>query len=452
MKKNEIFARRRQRVLEQLERYDLLILPAAPERPRSRDVNHPYRQDSDLYYLTGFPEPEAVLLLRRDSPSFVLFCRPEDPNRAIWEGPVAGLEGGKAHYGAEESFSIEQLKEKLPEFLSGIERIFYPIGRYRDFDRLLLESYLKVQQRSRTGVRLPTAFVDSGEILSEMRLRKMPEELELMQRAVAISAEAHVQAMATCRPGLYEYQIEAELLYHFHQRGARFPAYPPIVASGKNSCILHYTANCDELKAGELLLIDAGAEYDHYAADITRTFPISGYFSPEQRAIYELVLEAQLAAIETIKPGVPFNVPHETAVELLTRGLIRLGLLDGDPKKLIEEGKYKSFYMHRTGHWLGMDVHDVGRYKVGDEWRQLEPGMVLTVEPGLYIAPNSQEADPKWWGIGIRIEDDVLVTERGHEVLSAEVPKRVEALEAVVGSNLSGTTDLRGKAEEKWHG
>ncbi len=434
MQRFDLFRQRREQVLERLGRFDLLILPAAPERPRSRDVHYPYRQDSDFYYLTGFGEPEAVLLLRHDAPKFILFCRREDPKRSLWEGPVAGLEGAKTLYGAEESFAIDELEEKLPELLEGVERIFYPIGRYPQFDRKLLTAYGQVQQRSRTGIRLPSSLVDSGELLHEMRLRKDPLELELMRRAIAISARAHREVMAIAKPGLFEYQLEAELLYRFRREGASGPAYPPIVASGKNGCILHYTANRDPLRAGELLLIDAGAEFDHYAADITRTCPISGRFSPEQRALYELVLEAQLAAIETIEPGAPFNLPHQTAVEVLTRGLVRLGLLDGDPKRLIEEERYKRFYMHRTGHWLGMDVHDVGRYKLGEAWRPLEPGMVLTVEPGLYISPDGDGVPPKWRGIAIRIEDDVLVTETGREVLSREAPKAVEELEEVVGS------------------
>ncbi|MCX8049979.1 MAG: Xaa-Pro aminopeptidase, partial [Methylohalobius sp.] len=424
----EVFARRRADFLSRLSEKEAAILAAAPPRPRNRDVEFPYRQDSDFYYLTGFSEPGsvAVFLPGRKQGQYVLFCHEYDPHKAIWEGYHAGLRGAKEHYGAEEAYSIEEVDKIMPNLLAGRERLHCSLGKDPLLDQKLLAWVGAVKRQARAGVKSPREFIDLEQTLHEMRLIKSPEEIAVIRRAAEISAQAHIHAMQMCRPGLYEYQIEAEIVHQFMQLGARSPAYPCIVASGENACVLHYTHNSKQLKAGELLLIDAGAEYDYYAADVTRTFPVNGRFTSLQRAVYELVLEAQLAAIDKVRPGNHWNEPHEAAVRVLVKGMIKLGLLEGAPSRLIKKEAYKSFYMHRTGHWLGMDVHDVGAYKVNDEWRELRPGMVLTVEPGLYIGQQCKEVAKKWRGIGVRIEDDVLVTEEGCEVLTCAVPKTVE--------------------------
>ncbi|MDD5272904.1 MAG: aminopeptidase P N-terminal domain-containing protein, partial [Methylovulum sp.] len=390
--------------------------------------------DSDFFYLTGFNEAEAlaVFVPGREEGEYILFCREFDATKALWEGAHAGLEGATQHYAADEAFPIEEVHERLPDLLAGKRKVFYPMGQDADLDNSVLEWIKQLRQKARSGVVAPHELSALEHILHEMRLFKSPAELKLMRHAAEVSAQGHIKAMQACKAGLYEYQVEAELLYHFMQAGLRAVAYPSIVAGGKNACTLHYTANNCELKDGDLLLIDAGAECDHYAADITRTFPVSGRFSDPQQQLYQLVLDAQFAAIDQVKPGASWIAPHEAAVEVLTRGLVKLGLLKGRVKKLIKDEKYKAFYMHRTGHWLGMDVHDVGDYKVNDTWRTLEPGMVLTVEPGLYIPADCKDVEAKWRGIGIRIEDDVLVTEDGHEVLTRSVPKTIAEIEAIM--------------------
>jgi Xaa-Pro aminopeptidase len=409
------------------------ILPTAPVRVRNRDVYYPYRADSDFYYLTHFPEPEAVMVLvpGREHGEYILFCRERNPEKEIWEGRRAGLEGAREIYGADDAFPIDDIDEILPGLLENRDKVFYSMGRDPDFDAHLMNWVNEVRAKSRNGVHAPGEFVTLDHILHEMRLFKGPEEIRLMKRAAKISAQAHRRAMQACRPGMMEYEIEAELLHEFRKSGSPFPAYPPIVGGGANGCILHYTENNAELKPGDLLLIDAGAEIDGYAADVTRTFPVSGRYSGEQRAIYELVLAAQQAAIEQVRPGKHWNDPHENAVRVLTQGLKDLGLLNGAVDGHIENGDYKRFYMHRTGHWLGMDVHDVGDYKLDDTWRLLEPGMVLTVEPGLYIATAS-DIPVGFRNIGVRIEDDVLVTRDGNEVLSRDAPKAVDEIEALM--------------------
>nr|BAL53166.1 X-Pro aminopeptidase [uncultured Gammaproteobacteria bacterium] len=434
--KAEVFARRRADFLTRLGEEAAAILAAAPPRLRNRDVEFPYRQDSDFYYLTGFPEPNAVavFLPGRKRGQYVLFCQEYDAQKAIWEGDHAGLKGARKLYGAEEAYSINEIDAVIPKLLVGRKRLYCSLGKDLQFEQKVFLWVGAVKRQARAGVGAPEEFIDIGRVLHEMRLIKFPEEVAAIRRAAEISAQAHLRAMRVCRPGLYEYQIEAEIIHQFMQNGARSPAYPSIVASGANACVLHYTSNNKRLAAGELLLIDAGAEYDYYAADVTRTFPVDGRFTSPQRAIYELVLEAQLAAIDKVRPGNRWNEPHEAAVRVLVKGLVKLGLLDGSPARLIKSEAYKDFYMHRTGHWLGMDVHDVGSYKVDDEWRELRPGMVLTVEPGLYIRPNCKHVPKKWRGIGVRIEDDVLVTESGCEVLTETVPKTVEAIEAWMGA------------------
>ncbi len=433
MEKRE-FTRRRKRLMDRVETGGIVIQPNAPERIRSRDVYYPYRADSDFYYLCGYPEPESVVVLApdREQGEFLLFCRERDEEAENWHGRRSGLEGACKDYGADDAFPITDLDDILPGLLENKDRIYYTMGRYADFDQRLIGWLNRVTDKGRAGVHAPDQFVSLGHVIHEMRLYKSSQELKAMRKAASISAQAHRRAMAMCRPGMREYQIEAELLHCFMQNGARTPAYPSIVGGGANGCILHYTDNCSILKDGDLLLIDAGAEYDSYASDVTRTFPVSGEFTPAQRAAYEVVMEAQLAAIDEVRPGNAWKDPHEAAIEVITRGLVDLGILKGRLRKLIDEEAYKPYYMHKTGHWLGMDVHDVGDYKVANEWRVFEPGMVTTVEPGLYLSSSIKELPKEWWNIGIRIEDDVLVTESGNEVLSIEAPKSVEQIEAAM--------------------
>jgi Xaa-Pro aminopeptidase len=428
-------ARRRQLLMQQMGPGGIAILPAAPERQRNRDVDHPYRQHSDFLYLTGFAEPEAVAVLipGRTQGEYLLFCRERDPEMETWHGRRAGLEGACARYGADDAFPIGDLDDILPGLLENTERVYASMGGDPAFDRRLLDWINTVRGKSRAGINAPVEFIDLDHLLHEMRLFKSPAELRLMRQAAAISSAAHVRAMRACRPGLSELDLEAELQYAFATGGARHPAYPSIVGGGANACILHYTENASRLRRGDLVLIDAGAEVEGYAADITRTFPVGRRFNRAQRAIYQLVLEAQQAALEAVRPGNHWNAPHDAAVAVLASGLVGLGLLKGRPKQVIAKGTYRRFYMHRTGHWLGLDVHDVGDYKVGGEWRVLEPGMTLTIEPGLYLSAGAKGVGPRWADIGVRIEDDVLVTADGHEVLTEAAPKTVEEIEALRG-------------------
>ncbi|GAB4346376.1 MAG: Xaa-Pro aminopeptidase [Gammaproteobacteria bacterium] len=428
------YARRRRQLMRMMGEESIAILPAAPERVRNRDVFYPYRPDSDFHYLTGFPEPEAVAVLvpGRDHGEYVLFCRERDAEMETWHGRRAGLEGACEIYGADDAFPISDIDDILPGMLENRERVFYTMGCNADFDKQLMEWLNRIRALSRAGINPPGEFVSLDHLLHDLRLFKSRAEVSQIRKAVKASVAGHRRAMEICRPGLYEYQLEAELIHQFTLHGARYPAYPPIVGGGANGCILHYTENSDELRDGDLVLIDAGGEVDCYAADITRTFPVNGRYSPAQKALYDLVLEAQLAAIDKMRPGNHWNEPHEAAIRVLTRGLIKLGLIKGTLARAIKEEAYKPFYMHRTGHWLGLDVHDVGDYKVHGEWRELEPGMVMTVEPGLYIAAGTRGVARKWWNIGIRIEDDVLITKTGNEVLSRALPKSPEEIEALM--------------------
>lgn len=413
------------------------IFRSAPMAVMHNDVEYAYRQDSDFLYLTGFNEASAVAVFapHHEEHKFVLFVQPKDPEKETWHGYRAGVEGAKEMYGADEAYPINELDEKLPQYLEKAERIYYHLGRDRVFNETLLKHWQRLMATYPKRGTGPTAIEDSNIILHPMRLVKSETELELMRKAADISVEAHNHAMQFAKPGRYEYEIQAEIEHIFRLRGGNGPAYPSIVASGRNSCILHYIENNRQLQDGDLLLIDAGCAYDYYNADITRTFPVGGKFTPEQKTIYELVLEAQLQAIAEVKPGNPYSKVHETAVRVLVQGLMDLGLLCGDIEEIIKEEKYKPFYMHRTGHWLGLDVHDVGVYQYGENPQLLQPGQVLTVEPGIYISPEIKsvegqpEVDRKWRGIGIRIEDDVLVTVDGHQVLTAAVPKSVDSLE-----------------------
>ena len=428
------FKQRRLQLMEQVGQGNIAIIASAMIRTRNRDVDYPFRQDSDFYYLTGFNEADAlaVFIPGRKQGEYILFCQEFDEKKALWEGAHAGLDGATHDYGADDSFPIDDLGDILPGMLENKNKVFYPMGRDSDLDHQLMEWITHIRSQTRSGINAPGELVSLEHTLHEMRLIKSPAEIKLMQKAADVSAKAHIRAMQRCRAGRYEYQIEGEMIHEFIDNGLRAVAYPSIVAGGENACVLHYTENNALLKEGDLLLIDAGAECDHYAADITRTFPVSGVFSSEQKLLYQLVLDAQLAAMQEVKVDAPWNKAHEASVRVLTEGLVELGLLTGDVETIIADEGYKVFYMHRIGHWLGMDVHDVGDYKINDEWRVLEPGMVLTIEPGLYIPEDCATVDEKWRGIGIRIEDDVLVTEQGYQVLSHAVPKTITEIEAIM--------------------
>ncbi len=434
------FARRRKELMALMEPNSIAIVPAAPEHTRSRDTEYHFRQNSDLFYLSGFTEPEAVLVLipGREHGEFVLFVRERNREREIWDGYRAGPEGACSEFDADDAFPIDDIDDILPGLIEGRERVYYAMGKDSDFDKKVMDWVNTIRAKVRSGATPPGEFLDLSHFINELRLFKSAAELRVMKEAGEISARAHVRAMRFCKPGLMEYQLEAEILHEFQMAGARFPAYNTIVGGGKNGCILHYIENSAALKNGDLVLIDAGCELEYYAADITRTFPVNGKFSAEQKALYEICLQAQLDAIAVAKPGNHWNDPHETTVRVITEGLVKLGLLEGNVQELIKSEAYKEFYMHRAGHWLGMDVHDVGDYKVGGQWRVLEPGMVLTVEPGIYVAPDNERVAKKWRGIGIRIEDDVVITKDGNEILTKDVPKAIadiEALMAKSGSN-----------------
>ncbi len=429
------FARRRQSLMAHFEPNSIAIIPAALEKVRNRDSHYAYRQDSDFYYLTGFLEPEAVLVLLpgREHGETIVFCREKDPERETWDGYRAGQQGACKEYGADDAFPITDINEILPGLLEGRERVYYSMGRDHQFDQQVMSWVNHIREKVRSGAAPPGEFLNLDHLLHDLRLFKSAAEVRLMRKAAEVSAEAHRQAMQVCQPGMYEYELEAQLHYHFMRSGSRSPAYTSIVGSGDNACILHYIDNNKQMKEGELVLIDAGCELSCYASDITRTFPVNGKFSKEQRAIYQIVLDAQHAAIAAIKPGNHWNDPHEASVSVITQGLFDLGLLQGDDvDALIKDQAYKPFYMHRIGHWLGMDVHDVGDYKVGGEWRVLEPGMVMTVEPGIYIAKDNTSVDKKWRGIGVRIEDDVLITKTGYDILSKDVPKTIDDIETLM--------------------
>lgn len=409
------------------------IFPAAPTAIRNNDVEHEYRQDTDFYYLTGFEEPNAVAVLVPDHPEhrFTLFVQPKDREREVWTGWRAGEEGAKRDYDADAAFTVDNLDAELPKLLGKTDRIYYRFGDPAFDERLvgLMRRFQHERQRNGSG---PSAVIDPADILHEMRLIKTETDLALLRRAVEITCDGHMAALRVLRPGMHEYEIEATLRYVFRRHGSPRHGYAPIVAAGANATVLHYVTNNCRIEADDLLLIDAGAEFGYFTGDVTRTWPASGTFTEAQAEIYQLALDAQLEAIAAVKPGATFIDPHDRALRVLVDGMLRLGLLEGEADKVIEEGAYKKFYMHRTSHWLGMDVHDAGPYKVADEWRKLEPGMVLTIEPGLYVAADLEDVNPRYRGIGVRIEDDVLVTTDGCEVLSASVPKTIEEIEGVM--------------------
>ena len=432
----EEFTCRRQALMARVGRDAAVIIPAAVHHRRNRDTEYRYRQDSDFYYLTGFAEPEALLVLLpgRAEGEFVLFCRDRDRAMEIWNGYRAGPEGAVSDFGASQAFVIADVATKLPELLAGRKQVYAPMATETAFDADLAGWINAVRSQARAGVEAPQSLHAIDQALHPLRLIKSAAEIAIMQAAADLSAEGHRRAMAVAKAGRYEYELEAELLHSFTRHGCIAPAYGSIVGGGANACILHYTENNAELRDGDLVLIDAGGELAYYAADITRTFPVNGRFSAEQKALYEVVLAAQLAAIDVVQVGNSWQLPHETAVRVLCEGLLELGLLKGELSAVIEAGDYRRFYMHRTGHWLGMDVHDVGDYRIDGEWRAFAPGMVLTVEPGLYIAPDDDTVEARWRGIGIRIEDDVVVTESGPHVLTAKAPKTIAEIEALVGS------------------
>ncbi len=409
------------------------ILPSAPIAVRSNDVEFIYRQDNDFYYLTGFAEPESVALLapgHKDG-EFVMFVRPRDRERETWTGRRAGVEGAMLEYGADKAYTLDEFDRVLARYLEGVERVYYPLGHNERINARVLELMRGAQaMRPRTGSG-PIAMLDPRELIHEARLKKRPEELDAMRRAAAISREAHIEAMRRARGGMMEWEIEAVVDYAFRSRGASGPSYPSIIASGPNAATLHYIHNDRRMAAGELLLIDAGCEYDFYASDVTRTFPVGARFSEAQRALYSVVLEAQRRGIEAVRPGVRFDDVHEAALRVLVEGMIDLGLIKGPLDDALATSAYRRYYMHRTSHWLGMDVHDVGLYRMGGSSRVLEPSMVLTVEPGIYIAADDDNAPQALRGVGVRIEDDVLVTADGHEVLTATIPKTIEEVEAL---------------------
>ncbi|MCW5620062.1 MAG: aminopeptidase P N-terminal domain-containing protein [Burkholderiales bacterium] len=425
------YRRRRERLAGLMGR-GLAVLSTAPERIRNRDAHYPFRFDSYFHYLCGFTEPEAVLVIvAGETTRSILFCRDKDLEREIWDGFRFGPDAAKAAFGLDEAYRIAELDQHLPQLLADQPTLFCDVGENGEWDGRLIQWLNAVRAQVRTGISAPGEIRDVRKLLDEMRLIKDEAELDTMRRAAIISARAHRRAMQATRPGRYEYEIEAELLHEFRAAGAQAPAYTPIVAGGANACVLHYVANDARLSESDLLLIDAGCELDGYASDITRTFPVQGRFLGPQREIYELVLAAQAAAIAQVQPGKLWQDPHDAAVRVLVQGFIDLGLCHGSVESVIESGDYRRFYMHRTGHWLGMDVHDCGDYKRDGQWRALEPGMVLTVEPGCYIRPGDGVPE-RFWNIGVRIEDDAVVTLKGCEIITAQAPKAIADIEALM--------------------
>jgi len=426
------FVRRRRQFMRMIGKDAIAVLPAAPVRHRNGDIEYSYRQDSQFYYLSGFPEPDAVLVLvpGRAQAEYLLFVREHDRERETWEGAWAGTDGAVERYGADDAFPIADIDEILPGLMEQRSRIYYAMGTHVDFDPRMLGWINGMRVHARQGSGVPQEFVALAHVLDDMRLYKSRAEQLRLRRAAQIAVDAHRRAMRFARPGRMEYEVMAEVLHEFRSHNSE-ASYHPIVASGANACVMHYRANDRRLSEGDLLLLDAGCEHDYYASDVTRTFPVSGRFTPAQRAVYDVVLEAQSAAIDKVRPGNHWNQPHEAAVRAITQGLVELGLLKGRTARLIKDQAYRAFFSHRTGHWLGLDVHDVGDYKVGGEWRVLEPGMALTVEPGIYIRP-SPKVPKEFWNIGVRIEDDVLVTQGAPEVITATLEKSAEAIEQLV--------------------
>ena len=432
MKNN--FSERRLKLSDKVLEDSAIIVASALVKARISDTDYAYRQDSNFYYLSGYEEPDSLLLIRpsSDKEKFIIFCRDRDPLREQWDGFRTGQEGAVQQYGADNAYSINSLDQMMPDLLAGVKNIYFSMSAPCGVDIKISHWMEDIRKNTRAGAEPPNNLLSLDSILHEMRLIKEDHEMNLMKKAADITTEAHIRAMQAVTPGMYEYQLEAEYLYAFNKNGARSPAYNSIVGGGNNSCILHYVENNDELKDGDLVLVDAGCEYQYYASDVTRTFPVNGKFSPEQKEIYSIVLEAHRQSMEQAKPGNKWNLMHEKSVEVIVEGLLELGLLKGTKEQVIEKGDYSKFYMHRIGHWLGMDVHDVGGYKQDGDWRELEKGMVMTVEPGIYILDSLEDVDDKWKGIGVRIEDDIVITDSGFEVLTPNVPRTIEEVEHTV--------------------
>lgn len=429
------YAARRSRIIENMPPKSIAILPAGSHKYRNADAEYPFRQESNFYYLTGFSEPKSLLVLLKKSASetqFILFCQSNNPELEIWTGKKVGLDGALEQFGADKAYLFDDLDRIMPVLLENTNEIFYSLGCHSDWDERVTDWLNSVRVQKKQGVEAPGVFKDLSCFIHEARLFKSPDEIKLMKKVSEISANAHVALIKACKPNMMEYELEALFLYECVRQGCRSMAYSSIVGGGKNACTLHYGANNMVLNSGDLVLVDAGGEHQNYAADITRTFPVNGKFTEEQKLLYQLVLKAQLAAIDLVRSGTRWNVLQETVVTVFVQGLVALGILKGDVKTLITENAYRKFYMHGSGHWLGLDVHDAGEYKLEAQYRTLKPGMVLTVEPGIYIADGEPSVDKRWWGIGIRIEDDVLVTENGHEVLTKSAPKTVEEIEQLM--------------------
>jgi len=422
-----------QEFMRRMEPNSVAIIPSAREATRSNDTHYRFRQDSDFFYLTGFEEPNAIAVINpSQSPKYTLFVRPRDPEREIWDGRRAGVEGARQDFGADESFPIAEFDEKLNDILDGAERLYYRLGVNSDLDDTIIRQIARMRAVNRKPIHPPQTIIDPATIVHELRVLKSPEEIEIMQRAADIAAEAHVEAMKAVRPGMNEYEVEALIERVFRERGAAAPAYTSIVGAGPNATVLHYINNDGQLRDGDLLLVDAGAEYKGYASDITRTYPINGRFTKAQREIYELVLKAQKSCVEMVRPGVTHDQLKQHSIQVLTEGMVELGLLKGDPEELIKEKKHEQFYMHGLGHMLGIDVHDVGLYYHGKESRALEPGVVMTVEPGIYVSVDTKGIPEQYLGIGVRIEDDVLCTQNGPRVLTTKVPKEADEIEQLM--------------------
>jgi|TARA_B100001093_G_scaffold145956_1_gene138612 Xaa-Pro aminopeptidase len=428
------FSERRDLLADKVLEDSAIIVSAASVKSRISDTEYSYRQDSNFYYLSGYEEPESLILIRpnQDKERFIIFCRDRDPLREQWDGFRTGQEGVIQDYGADAAYSINSIDEIMPKLLEGAKNIYFSMSAPCGVDAKISSWVEDIRKNTRSGAEPPQNLLSLDSILHEMRLIKESDEMDLMKQAANITTEAHIRAMQSVRPGMYEYQLEAEYLYAFNKNGARSPAYNSIVGGGNNSCILHYVENNAELQDGDLVLVDAGCEYQYYASDVTRTFPVNGKFSPEQREIYSIVLEAHKQSMEQAKPGNKWNLMHDKSVEVIVEGLLSIGLLQGSKDEIIDKGEYSKFYMHRIGHWLGMDVHDVGSYKQDGDWRPLEEGMVMTVEPGIYILDSMEGVDDKWKGIGVRIEDDIAITDSGFEILTPDVPRTIEEVEQTV--------------------
>ena len=428
------FSERRDLLADKVLEDSAIIVSAASVKSRISDTEYSYRQDSNFYYLSGYEEPESLILIRpnQDKERFIIFCRDRDPLREQWDGFRTGQEGVIQDYGADAAYSINSIDEIMPKLLEGAKNIYFSMSAPCGVDAKISSWVADIRKNTRSGAEPPQNLLSLDSILHEMRLIKESDEMDLMKQAANITTEAHIRAMQSVRPGMYEYQLEAEYLYAFNKNGARSPAYNSIVGGGNNSCILHYVENNAELQDGDLVLVDAGCEYQYYASDVTRTFPVNGKFSPEQREIYSIVLEAHKQSMEQAKPGNKWNLMHDKSVEVIVEGLLSIGLLQGSRDEIIDKGEYSKFYMHRIGHWLGMDVHDVGSYKQDGDWRPLEEGMVMTVEPGIYILDSMEGVDDKWKGIGVRIEDDIAITDSGFEILTPDVPRTIEEVEQTV--------------------